>query len=301
MFGNSSDSRSFTYICGSCGTYRVTEEFTWELPQEDNPASNNFYKISSAFRQASENITAPIDVQVRKRDEIKALLEVADPSVQDKLTSLLIWLGKNCENPGRLAEFDFTNDYTLFFGRDEEEAIFLIRSLAGQGYVLLEDPTLSSTSVDYKLSAAGWLELARLTQSGSESSNGFIAMWFDQSREPYEVAINEAIRNAGYSPVRIDRIEHLNRIDDEIIARIRSSKFLVADFTGQRNGVYFEAGFMVGLGRPVFWVCEGSDLKNVHFDTRQYNTINYTDPDDLKKRLQFRIEAIIGGGPHKKS
>jgi nucleoside 2-deoxyribosyltransferase len=92
-------------------------------------------------------------------------------------------------------------------------------------------------------------------------------------------------------------VEHVNRIDDEILSKIRQSKFLVADFTGQRLGVYFEAGFMLGLGRPVIWVCSKSDFAKVHFDTRQYNTIVYENTDELKKRLQFRIEAILGKGP----
>jgi hypothetical protein len=37
----------------------------------------------------------------------------------------------------------------------------------------------------------------------------------------------------------------------------------------------------------------------VHFDTRQYNTIDYADTDDLRTRLQYRIEAILGKGPYK--
>ena len=140
--------------------------------------------------------------------------------------------------------------------------------------------------------------LIRIEQSGSESSNAFIAMAFSSDRNPFKEAIKTAVTNAGYIPIRIDEIEHVNKIDDEIIARIRSSKFLISDFTSQRNGVYFEAGFMLGLGRPVIWVCDREDLENVHFDTRQYNTIDYTDADDLQKRLQFRIEAILGKGPH---
>jgi nucleoside 2-deoxyribosyltransferase len=90
----------------------------------------------------------------------------------------------------------------------------------------------------------------------------------------------------------------LIELDDEIIASIRGAKFLVADFTGQRNGVYFEAGFMLGLGRPVIWICKKEDLKNVHFDTRQYNTIDCVDETDLKKRLVNRILAL---GDHVKS
>jgi nucleoside 2-deoxyribosyltransferase len=141
------------------------------------------------------------------------------------------------------------------------------------------------------------MELERIAQSGEESFNAFIAMWFDSSRSKFDTAISHAIADAGYIPIRIDHEEHLNRIDDQIITRIRQSKFLVADFTGQRNGVYFEAGFMLGLGRPMVWVCEEADFKNVHFDTRQYNTIVYTNADDLRIRLQTRIEANFGKGP----
>lgn len=111
------------------------------------------------------------------------------------------------------------------------------------------------------------------------------------------MAIIEAVKNSGYVPIRVDEVEHVNRIDDEIISQIRASKFLISDFTLQRNGVYFEAGFMLGLGRPVIWLCEKEDLKNVHFDTRQYNTIDYGDADELRQRLQFRIEALLGKGP----
>src|SRR5712672_2679134 len=37
------------------------------------------------------------------------------------------------------------------------------------------------------------------------------------------------------------------RFGDEIISQIRRSKFLIADFTGRRGGVYFEAGLAMGL------------------------------------------------------
>ena len=60
-------------------------------------------------------------------------------------------------------------------------------------------------------------------------------------------------------------------------ARIKRSRFLVADVTGGRQGVYFEGGFAKGLGLPVIWTCShGTDAelkKWMHFDTRQYNHI----------------------------
>jgi len=88
-------------------------------------------------------------------------------------------------------------------------------------------------------------------------------------------------------------------IDDEIIATIRRSKFLVSDFTGQRGGVYFESGFALGFGLRVIWTCRADELSAVHFDNRQYNFLVWEREklSDLAKRLQNRIEATIGRGP----
>ncbi|HZU50969.1 MAG TPA: hypothetical protein VE968_03750 [Sphingomicrobium sp.] len=117
--------------------------------------------------------------------------------------------------------------------------------------------------------------------------------------------IEPAIREAGYEPLRIDRKEHLNKIDDEIIAEIRRSRFLVADFThgdtGARGGVYYEAGFAHGLNIPVIFTCRADAIDKVHFDTRQYNHITWATPDELKERLAKRITATLGDGSLKKA
>jgi nucleoside 2-deoxyribosyltransferase len=140
-----------------------------------------------------------------------------------------------------------------------------------------------------------------MQKSGRTSSLVFVAMWFaEQMNDIYDNAIEPAIRAAGYKPIRVDRIEHVNRIDDEIIGRIRASRFIVADFTGHRQGVYFETGMMLGLGRTVIWMCKDDELAASHFDTRQYNFINYKTAEEARKRLHDRIMAIEGAGPEKK-
>ncbi len=83
-------------------------------------------------------------------------------------------------------------------------------------------------------------------------------------------------------------------IDDKIIANIRSSKFLIADFSGQRNSVYYEAGFAQGLGIPVIWCVREKDAKNLSFDTRQYNCIIWEDEEHLEDKLTDRIRALFG-------
>jgi len=129
-------------------------------------------------------------------------------------------------------------------------------------------------------------------------------MWFDKSMdETYHEGIAKAVREAGYEPLRIDGKEHNNKIDDEIIAEIRRSRFVVADFTqgasGARGGVYYEAGFAHGLGIPVIFTCQKSSIENTHFDTRQYNHIVWETHEQLRKQLAQRISATMGDGPLK--
>ena len=94
-------------------------------------------------------------------------------------------------------------------------------------------------------------------------------------------------------PVRVDLVPHNDNIIDKIIAEIRTCQFMVADFTGQKAGVYFEAGFAKGLGRRVIWTCREDDFENVHFDIAQFSHIIWKDPRDLRTRLAARIRATI--------
>lgn len=135
-----------------------------------------------------------------------------------------------------------------------------------------------------------------------DSSQVFVAMWFDKSmNQAYEAGIEPAIQETGYKAFRIDRKEHVNKIDDEIIAELRRSRFVVADFTqgddGARGGVYYEAGFAHGLDLPVIFTCKEDAVEKLHFDTEHYNHIVWTNEEDLRKKLKTRILAVIGEGP----
>ncbi len=154
------------------------------------------------------------------------------------------------------------------------------------------------------LTIEGYIRLAEIQKNKTDSSRGFMAMWFDQSMDKiWQEGFEPGIRKAGYEPVRIDQKQHVNKIDDEIIAEIRRSRFLVADFTqgetGARGGVYYEAGFAHGLGIPVIFTCREDCLGKIHFDIRQYNCIIWKEEDleTLQKNLTNRITAILGDGP----
>lgn len=284
------------FICRRCGAYRVSEEFIFEMPEPDNPLRKFRYRMSWAFRTTAERIEDIRVLPIHIRSEILPLLQTRDPSVDEKLGALLAFLARNSDGPGKYSDFDCSFDHSLVCAQDEDEAVFLFDSLSQQGLIELPDQSLDSPAHGYRLSALGWSELSRREKSGAESNNAFIAMSFDLARTATGEAIWAAVGATDHVPVRMDRVEHANRIDDEILSRLRSSKFLIVDLTEQNPGAYFEAGFILGLGRPVIWICSEEDLVNVHFDARQYNIIDYADNEDLRRRLQFRIEAVVGRG-----
>ena len=179
-----------------------------------------------------------------------------------------------------------------------DEVEFLVEHLARAGMVSSqgERPTEITVSVP------GY----EYVDEASVATQAFVAMWFNhETNDAYEQGVRSGIEDAGFNAMRIDRKEHVNKIDDEIIAEIRRSRFLVADFSqgkdGARGGVYFEAGFALGLGIPVIYTCRGSDIDKLHFDTRQYNHIVWDSPQQLREALKNRILAVIGEGPNMRS
>ncbi len=178
------------------------------------------------------------------------------------------------------------------YSHDRQEVDYLIRMLSKRGDIEI----LSSQQC--RVLPAGHMAADRLIRKVGPSDRAFVAMSFDSSLDKaYNEGHEAGIWNAGYDPVRVDRVEHVNRIDDKIIALIRTSAFVVADFTGHRGGVYFEAGFALGLNLPVIWTCRADDMKDLHFDIRQFNMIKWDAPTELAMRLQRRIEATLGKGP----
>ena len=77
----------------------------------------------------------------------------------------------------------------------------------------------------------------------------------------------------GYDPIRVDSKQTNDKIDDKIIADIRKSGLVVADFTEQKCGVYFEAGFALGISVTLIWTCRDTEIDRLH-STRGSITIS---------------------------
>ena len=160
------------------------------------------------------------------------------------------------------------------------------------------------------LDARLWVEEQLRERSSNEQV--FVAMWFDEclKEEAYKEGFAKGIAQAGYAPYRVDQdTHHSDKLDDRVLAGIRHSRIVVADFTcdvanvrrkrtGLANGnVHYEAGFALGLGLPVIYTCREDCKAYLNFDTRQINHIFWRDAADLARQLQERLEGQFGHGP----
>ena len=190
---------------------------------------------------------------------------------------------------------------------DGKEVQYLLEFLRKSEWVEKIMPEMPNGAWKIQLTPSGYDHLIEIETTITNSQQAFVAMWFDESMNAiYENGIRPSIINAGYKPIRIDRKEHNNKIDDQIVSEMRRSRFVVADFThrdsGPRGGVYYEAGFAHGLNIPVIFTCRKDAIGKVHFDTRQYNHILWERDKltDFREALMNRISATIGDGPLKK-
>lgn len=129
-----------------------------------------------------------------------------------------------------------------------------------------------------------------------ESKFCFVAMSFDKEMDTvYQEAISVAIIICGFQPYIVNRIniDSDKTINDAILAGIKKARFTIAEFTNHKPGVYFEAGYALGRGQKVIYICRENEINKSHFDTRNYQHIVWSDLADLKEKLINKIEAFI--------
>jgi len=312
-------------LCTRCDSYIISRRVS------TNAKWHNLSQVQVA--NISGYIRENPGLKIESEQDIDFLSQLSTPAVADKAHKLLASIARNHPIPGahltidcghidNQAQMYFQNTSSNFPSNPEGDRAtlsqfpalsaswsqngtelrfllidYLIREV---GFLQLMSSSETDARVPFKITSKGW---DHLQSSGlSNSTTGFVAMWFNPSMNiVWEQAFYPAIERAGYSPLRIDKKEHNNKIDDEIMASIRGARFIIADFTGERGGVYFEAGFANGLGKPVIWTVRHDWLEKIHFDTRQFNHITWTEDKlgDLRDALALRIEATIGKGPLK--
>ncbi|XWN36127.1 MAG: hypothetical protein ROO71_09185 [Balneola sp.] len=285
------DARHFKVTCSKCGVYYFIDPvYKIKVMNETDSGLNNddLKKLSFLLRHNYE-FGNPITLTFENIDE---LLDNFSPTndLHERIELLIQFIYKSLKHPADTVKLSELPQIT--FCANLKEFMYYLK--VAKELNLVRTPT----DFDVTLTPHGWKEVKKLLEKKVDSKKAFVAMWFDEEVDSlWEKGLFPALIDLGYDPLRIDKKEHNEKIDDHIIAEIRKSGLLIADFTNHRRGVYFEAGFAMGLGIPVIWTCRKDYINDAHFDTRQYNHIVWETPEELKEKLTYRIEATIPNRP----
>lgn len=220
---------------------------------------------------------------------------------EEKFNSLLSFLYSCQEYEGAHINWPNVEDrqglaIKLYF-KNHQELKFYLFTLLEKGLI---SGQVTSTNdgedlIGIRLTYEGLAKVIDISEKGAQSNRCFIAMSFSDSKRETRDAIRFAVENCEYEAILIDE-QHIDSdvtINDALIAEIRKSKFVVADFSEHKHGVYFEAGFALGLRKPVIYLCQKDDFVNTHFDTNHYPHVIYESPVELMNKLKTKIEAWI--------
>ena len=316
------------YECPKCGFVNLTAEAAEDLVGEFTEKENQIISIDLRNEYESHN-RKHLPKRLTLNDLRQIINQYSPLEPLEKMDNALLNIEKALPYVGAVIKDFSYKDYPYYHCFEAEELRSILLLLQQQGFIKSPDPTRPHAYLS--ISAQGYGRLSEIKKHGKDSRQCFVAMWFTQEMNAvYDSAIKPAIEyieegeiESRFRAIKIDNVEHLNDINDEIISALRRSRFMVCDLTGYRGGVYFEAGFARGLGLDVIYTCRKDWLKTdllrnekgeqievlydaggkeiqikkegIHFNIEHINRIEWEEDklEDFKQRLLTRIKANI--------
>lgn len=251
-----------------------------QLPDEDNKEVYWFTLTSDSFEEKLKSIIYPKTPKAKLDNLLKSLYQLQ--RIDGERVDVI--------NVATKPEFFYKH-----FFKSAEECVYYFHELNYQGLIncLFQDSTNEPN--EFHVTFKGLNYYLELTERGDLSNKCFVAMSFDPKMKETREVIKATLLKNDFEPIFIDEqlIDSSQTINDAIISAIKSCKFCIADFSQQKDGVYFESGYAVGLGKPVIYTCHQDWFTGSHFDTNHFPHIIYESNIALIEKLDMKIKAWI--------
>ena len=290
------------------GKYTISYKLSLVFRPQDNQE-----KIQLSGYIAQENLknnTPSLDSLIKDNNWLEKLPPIPNPSERaylllEGLVKQTDFIGKTFNYSALINSLDENNSpnsffYALSYCDKRAEIMYLLNYLEKMQFIDINKN--HGQFMNLQVSVKGLEKINTATNINSKIA--FIAMWIDSKMDKVHKSIEKAINKAGYEPLRIDKKDHIKKIDDQILVEINKAKFIICDLTSSgikepRGSVYFEAGYALGKGIPIIWTCSKAQIKELPFDIRQYNCLPWEKDkwQKFEEKLKNRIKNVIGKGP----
>jgi len=286
------ENHTFRCSCEKCGDYSFALTF-W---LSHRGGFDRQHELSGVSRLRNEYGYEELLLEETYYEEF---LKTGDPFIKiptlvsEKINSFLEYMRFKSKSFGKYIGINHLNDYPLFFEDSHECVGYYLNHLIAEGYLMHRNDEGNVKNVILTVKAWDYL-----SEKNINSKQCFVAMSFDNAPELiqlFDEGIFTAVKRAGYVPFRVDKKDYdsTTTIDNRIISEINRSRFMVADFTYNKQNVYYEAGYARGLGIYLIYSCNKNFIDEVHFDIRNFPHITWeaSKLSEFQDQLYFAIAA----------
>lgn len=270
-----------------CGKYLINTEVLEDKEYHKILTSSQKKRLFSGYLRNNQIVKIDRDFESNKLEDIIEYCE--NITLQEKIQKVREYFYNKTSFIGEGIPHKSKELYILFYFIEPSEMDHVLHYLS-------ESEFLYWTNSSIRLSVKGFNDIETARKSGENSKKAFIACKFDTPFMKSLVAtIKSACERCGFEASLVSDKKHNKNISNKIISDIKSSKFIVADFTDQNNGVYFEAGYGMGQGKEVIRLIRKGDIESLHFDTKQFNHIEWENDkwEELESDIIDQIKSTI--------
>lgn len=289
---NRVDLNEINYTCPKCGTFKLSHDVNHNL---SNRTEAN-QKISSWISE--QNKIYHEHMPYIDYEKLSLISNQRDKTIREKFDMFMKVLVRK---PREFKLYHFNECYIS----DDKEFVQLILKAQNEGFIYecigsetiraaMEQGSLLLYSKGLTFEGQEYIE--SLDEPNKNSNKIFMAFWFDPDIQSiFDNIVKPAIDEVGFLAERVSssttNLE--NKISDEIIGMIKSSRAVIADCTGNRTAVYYEAGYAMGMKIPVIWTCSADQVGDICFDVSQHPFILWNTPEELADKIVKRLKAIL--------
>ncbi len=137
------------------------------------------------------------------------------------------------------------------------------------------------------------IELKRENENLSKLVYAFVLMPFGvEFNDIYQYGIKKPMMDLGIACERVDEIQYVGGILDQVFRSIETARFVIADMTGRNPNVFYEVGYCHALKKDVILCTQSAN--DIPFDLRGFNHIIYEGKiGTLEKALRDRIIGLL--------
>lgn len=271
----------------------VDEIFADEYTAMENRLKLNHFLAKVAWRYMI-NPAKHQGAVTTLRESWSKILATPLPTMPEQVDNLILFLGDIRGNDVRMrneACGSLLGSYSL------HELDQVIKHVSDQGWATAHFD--ASVITWRELLIEGWRYYEELKKGKIDSKHAFMAMKFGNGklRKILDKHFKPAVEQAGFDLRTLDENPKAGLIDNRMLVEIQTAAFVVADLSHDNRGAYFEAGYAMGLGKPVIFTCARKvwERGGIHFDTNHYFTIKWdmksaqAAAEDLKNTIRATL------------